>query len=82
VLVGFDLHDENGIHWHGKHQNGLRNPTRRSLARWRCVLDAQAEPIRRMGVEVLNASPHSALTAYPKMTFADALRAAGAASAA
>lgn len=76
ILVGFDMHDRAGIHWHGKHEHHLRNPTKTSLARWRGVLDAQAEPLRRMGVRVINASPISALTAYPKMTFEAALAAA------
>lgn len=75
VLVGYDMHDRDGIHWHGKHDGNLRNPTRTSLARWRGVIDAQAEPLGRMGVRVLNASPNSALTAYPKMTFTEALAA-------
>lgn len=76
ILVGYDMHDQAGVHWHGKHTGNLRNPTKKSLARWRGVLDGQAEPLKRMGVTVLNASPNSALTAYPKMTFEAALRAA------
>jgi hypothetical protein len=76
ILLGYDMHDQAGIHWHGKHDAALRNPTKSSLARWRAVLDSQAEPLQQMGVTVLNASSHSALTAYPKMTFADAMRVA------
>ncbi len=76
ILVGFDMHDRDGIHWHGKHDRGLRNPTTRSLSRWRGVLDAQAEPLKRMGVTVINASMISALEAFPKMTFVDAMRVA------
>lgn len=77
VLAGYDMHDRAGIHWHGKHDGNLRNPTRTSLARWRGVFDSQAEALRRMGVTVLNASPDSALTAFPKMTFKAALAACG-----
>lgn len=76
ILVGFDMHDRNGIHWHGKHVSGLNNPTRSSLARWRGVLDAQAPLLERLGVRVINASLSSALTAYPKMAFEAALAAA------
>lgn len=75
ILVGFDMSDKAGIHWHGEHVKGLRNPTAKSLARWRGVLDAQAEALKQMGVRVLNAAPNSALTAYPKMTFSAALAA-------
>jgi hypothetical protein len=40
---------------------------------WRKVLDAQAPLIKKLGIEVLNASPVSTLTAYPKVDFADAI---------
>jgi len=76
ILVGYDMHDRAGIHWHGRHEGGLRNPTKTSLARWRGVLDSQAEPLRQMGVRVINASTISALTAYPKMEFSAAMAAA------
>ncbi|QKC99185.1 hypothetical protein EB231_34920 [Mesorhizobium sp. NZP2298] len=75
ILVGYDMHDRAGIHWHGKHGGGLNNPSRTSLARWRGVIDGQAPLLERMGVRVINASPDSALTAYPKMTFSAALAA-------
>lgn len=75
ILVGFDMHDQNGIHWHGKHDGNLRNPTRQSLGKWRAAIDRQAGLLEQIGVRVLNASPVSALTAYPKMTFDAALAA-------
>jgi hypothetical protein len=75
ILVGFDMHDRVGLHWHGRHPSPLRNPTRSSLGRWRRVLDAQTGILRAAGVIVLNASPASALAAYPKMTLRAALRA-------
>ena len=75
ILVGYDMHDQNGIHWHGKHDNGLRNPTRQSLGKWRVAIDRQAALLEQIGARVLNASLDSALTAYPKMTFDAALAA-------
>jgi hypothetical protein len=74
VLVGFDMHDRDGLHWHGEHDGGLNNPTGKSLARWRAALDAQAETLRRLGVTVLNASQGSALTAFPKVPLDEALQ--------
>lgn len=62
VLVGFDL---GGEHWHGRHPKGLNNPGPVHFAEWRRGLDAAAPALRALGVEVLNASPTSALTAYP-----------------
>lgn len=69
VLVGFDMNINNGVHWHGKHPVGMNNPSRESTARWRDVLDAQKPLLSRLGVEMLNASPDSALTAYQKVDF-------------
>lgn len=73
ILVGFDMHIGAGVHWHGKHPPGLNNPGPATVARWRAKLDAQAARVAALGVTVLNASPGSALTAYPKMTLEEAL---------
>lgn len=43
------------------------------VIRWRQVLDAQAPLLSKVGVEVLNASAVSTLTAYPKVDFAAAM---------
>ena len=77
ILVGFDMNAERGIHWHGEHGGRLRNPSHKSLARWRGVIDGQVERLRMMGVDVINAAPDSALKAFPKMEFTEALRVAG-----
>lgn len=73
VLVGFDLSLDGGLHWHGAHRGRLNNPTTDSLRRWAAVLDDQASLLADHGVEVVNASARSALTAYPKMSLKDAL---------
>lgn len=73
VLVGFDMTVEGGVHWHGKHGGRLNNPTAALTRRWRERLDAIAPSLSAMGVEVINASSVSALTAYRKSTLADAL---------
>jgi hypothetical protein len=73
VLVGYDMRVDLGVHWHGKHPKGMNNPSDVNTRRWRQVLDAQAPLLRDMGVEVLNASPVSALEAYPKVNFAAAI---------
>lgn len=73
VLVGYDYRDDFGLHWHGRHPQGLNNPKAPMLARWAAALDDQAPTLTALGVEVLNASPHSALRAFPKMDFAEAL---------
>ncbi|MDZ4376476.1 MAG: hypothetical protein U1C74_34260 [Phenylobacterium sp.] len=73
VLVGFDLHLADGVHWHGRHAANLNNPSAQSLARWAVTLDRQAPAIAALGVEVLNTSPQSALTAYRKVPLEEAL---------
>jgi hypothetical protein len=72
VLVGFDMRLDKGLHWHGAHA-GLHNPNDRNVARWRRVIDGAAPTLKALGVEVLNASPISALQAYPKVDFMEAI---------
>ncbi|WP_374374487.1 hypothetical protein [Dongia sp.] len=74
VLVGFDLHDREGVHWHGNHPPVLTNPASANLARWRRVLDAQASLLDGIGAEVTVVGLGSALTAYAKVgSIADAI---------
>lgn len=74
VLVGFDMHLENGSHWHGDHGAGLNNPNAGKVNRWRRAIDDAAGTLKAIGVEVINSSPSSSLKAYPKAPFLDAAR--------
>lgn len=62
ALVGFDYAGE---HWHGRHDGHLANPRTDQLALWARRLDAEADRLRGLGVEVINTAPASALRAYP-----------------
>lgn len=73
ILVGFDMRLDRGVHWHGLHPGGLHNPNARNVERWRRVVDEAAPMLKALGVEVLNASPISALRAYPKVPFEEAI---------
>jgi hypothetical protein len=73
LLVGVDMRLDRGVHWHGRHGVGLNNPREENIAKWRRVFDAVAEPIAKLGVEVINCSPVSTLTAYPIVDFSEAL---------
>lgn len=64
---------EKGTHWHGRHQPGLTNPTQSSVDKWRAELDAQAPVLQALGVEVINASPISRLTAFRRAPLLEAL---------
>jgi hypothetical protein len=75
ILVGFDMRTDKGIHWHGRHGNGLSNPIETTAAKWARILDDVAPEFEALGVEVVNTSPISALRAYPKMSLEEALNA-------
>lgn len=73
VLVGFDMRIDKGVHWHGLHKGGLSNPNTKNVERWRRVIDEVAPVLTALGIAVVNASPVSALAAYPKVSFAEAI---------
>lgn len=74
VLVGFDMRLDRGVHWHGKHPPGLNNPHDIHLTRWRRAIDGAAPNLAALGIQVWNASPVSALTAFPIVSIEDALQ--------
>jgi hypothetical protein len=65
LLAGVDYCGE---HWHGPHPRSLHNPTAQQFARWRQMLDAEAETLRSWGIEVINLSTVSTLRAFPHAT--------------
>ena len=73
VLVGYDMTTARGVHWHGRHPTGLHNPTENNIIRWRRAIDGASADLAGLGIDVLNASPASMLTAYPKVSFLDAI---------
>jgi hypothetical protein len=74
VLTGFDLSLGDGVHWHGRHEApGLNNPDARMLAGCAKLLDMAAPVLVERGVEIVNASRKTTLTAWPRMTMAEAL---------
>lgn len=76
LLIGFDMHLAGGVHWHPDHPAPLNNPTDpRTFAGWRQRLEAIAPRLQDLGVEVINCTPGSALTAYPNLPLEQALAA-------
>lgn len=69
LLIGFDMTLANGEHWHGRHTQGLNNPREHNIRRWLSAHWSTPD-----GVEIINCNPQSALDAYPKMSFEDAIR--------
>lgn len=75
LLLGFDISDEFGVHWFGRSQgNGRAQPASWNFKRWRVAFDTAAQQLRTLGVQVLNASPLTSLTCFPKVTVEDALK--------
>lgn len=74
LLIGFDMHAANGVHWYGRNVGkNMSNPGDHHYVRWREALRKQAGVLLSMGVDVVNASPDSAVTAFPKLTIDQAL---------
>lgn len=77
VLLGFDmdLDKDNRQHWHsayrpvGKKRNARKLPFHRHLLGFEAI----ARDARRMKVEIINASPTSKITQFPKVNVKDLL---------
>lgn len=68
ALLGFDMDAAAPTHWHGAHWSwgGPGTVSRENMGKWRAALDAAAPHIARAGVEMVNISPLSALTAFER----------------
>jgi len=73
LLIGIDCNLEHGEHWHGRHPYQMNNPAPSNVKRWRGAWENAAGKLAQLGVDVVNCSPISALTKYPRMTVQEAL---------
>lgn len=72
VLIGCEMSYEWGEHWHEPHPWEL--PAKAAnVERHRRVTDAIVPALRAHGIEPINATPRSALEAWPRMTLAEAV---------
>jgi hypothetical protein len=75
ILVGYDMTDAGGVHWYGRNGwYGANNPNQSNFKRWLTAFDAAAPVLASMGVEVINASPNSAMKSFPRRSIDDALK--------
>lgn len=74
VLLGFDYAPSNG-HWHHneQHYHFAQRQIEADWARWAKAFDGAAGVLKAHGVEVLNASPRSAITAFEKISLQEVL---------
>lgn len=70
LLLGLDFSEGN---WHGPHVAGLRHSRQDTLDKWRRRVDDLAPLLRDRGVDVINCSAISRLTAYRRATVEEAL---------
>jgi hypothetical protein len=61
VLCGMDM---NGCHWHGPHPRELKVTQLSTYEAWRDRMKALAPTLAKMGVDVANCTPGSALTCF------------------
>ena len=76
VLLGYDMHVPPGgeTHWHGGHKDTKPDKFAKLLEQNMLPRFASlVEPLAAAGVEVVNATPGSALTCWPMVGFADVL---------
>ena len=73
LLVGFDMHPKAGVHWHEKHGGVTHNPGVPEMRQWRAEMDRIAPVLAKRGMTVINCTPGSALTCFPKMSLREAL---------
>lgn len=67
AMIGIDMDKANPTHWHGRGWPWSPPGSRvcgNALGRWRETLDAAAPDFQAAGLDIVNCSPVSALTAY------------------
>lgn len=66
ILVGFDMHAKGGQHWYGRNIGpGMNNPQESNFQRWLKAFNTIAPECRQRKIDVINASPHSAINCFP-----------------
>jgi len=68
LVLGVDMTLRHGIHWHGPHTSGLSNPSERFFQRCLPMFAALGEVATLKGVDVVNCSPTSLVTAFRRST--------------
>lgn len=74
ILLGFDMHRDAGAHWHGEHVGLPISAPANHIPIWRANFGQLAHDLRHAGIDVVNATPGSALECFPRMDLKEALR--------
>lgn len=73
ILVGFDMSVKRGNHFFGSHPYMSGGPSAANVERWAHLIDKEAPRLTERGIRVVNCSAESAITAFPKMSFEEAI---------
>jgi hypothetical protein len=71
ILIGYDCTDAGRRHWHPDHEGKMDK--RASYAEWLAHYRKAAPTIERMGIEVINCSPGSAIDCFRRDTIGNVL---------
>lgn len=75
ILIGFDAEGRSGAHWYGRNNWTMaNNPTEENFRRWIIAFNWAAKQLDVLGIEVVNASEHSAIKSFKKKTVEQTLR--------
>jgi hypothetical protein len=76
VLIGYDMTGSGSeTHWYGRNEwPRANNPGPDQMTRWAKALDRAAVDFAARGIEVVNASPSSAIAGFRCMPLADVLQ--------
>lgn len=66
ILLGVDMSDKKGGHWHKEHPIPLRTTAPDLFARWIKAFEELAKCLKGHDVDIVNCSPSSALLAFRK----------------
>lgn len=65
LLVGYDMRGDSKSHWFGQHPESCRKEPSGGFERRARHFHGLVEPLRERGIEVVNCTPGSAITAFP-----------------
>lgn len=71
ILLGFDMNERGGSHWHGDHPKELN--AKPQFASWIKHFESMAKDLKAAGVEVVNCTPGTSLRCFPFMKLEIAL---------
>ena len=75
VLLGYDMSEQNKkAHWHSDHNfPGSTNPCKSTFTMWRKDFEPLASALQKKGIEVVNVTRRTLLSAFPQATLEEIL---------